>query len=174
MFKKREKTPKISFTSSKSSRKQTFFNCQPRVNVEFNDGLVQPIANWTKDTQPAWNAGLGGRREKVLPVAGPVRGHSSRKHGPRNLTTIVPFSAPPDLEITILPTARVLYPSRSLSLAFSISRVFHFSPTLPVSTLLAPSLPHRETSVVTISPGKGSDILSNASGSGTRYRMRWI
>jgi len=80
---------------------------------------------------------------------------------------------PPDFEFTILPTARVLYLSRSSFLALSIPRVLLFPPALPAPTLLAPPLPHRETSVVTIFPGKGSDILSNASGSGTRYWTRW-
>ena len=64
--------------------------------------------------------------------------------------------------------------SRSLSLAFFISRVLYSPPTPPSQTPLAPSLSHRETPVVTISLGKGRDILGNASGSGTRYWARRI
>ena len=96
-----------------------------------------------------------------------MRGHSSRTHGPRTLTMIVRFCSP-------RPRGRhPSHSSRSLSLAFLISRVLHSPPALLALTLLAPSLSHRETSVVTIFRDKGSDILSNAFGSGTRYRMRW-
>ena len=63
----------------------------------------------------------------------------------------------PDLYIIILPTDRILYQT---SLVFSIARP-------PPEATHAPSLPQRDTSVVTISPRKGSDHLAKASISGT-------
>jgi len=80
-------------------------------------GLVQPIANWAKRDEP--NQGgrpvsLGGWWIMVCPVAGTVRGHSSPRQGPSNLTTRVPLSASPYHIITTLLTARVGYFLRSL------------------------------------------------------------
>ena len=106
-----------------------------------NVGLVQPIANWAKRDEP--NRGgrpvcLGGWWIMVFPVAGTVRGHSSPTHGPSNLTTRVPLSASPYHIITTLLTARVRYFSRSLFLAFVISRVLYCPPTHPGKSELRP------------------------------------
>ena len=62
----------------------------------------------------------------------------------------------------ILPSDRVLY----CLLVF-----FHRPPTAPENTQV-PALPHRDTSVVTIFPGKGSDFPTNPSGSGTARSKR--
>ena len=129
-------------------------------------GLVQPIANWAKRDEPnrgGMPAYLGGWWIIVFPVAGTVRAHSSPTHGLPKPTTRVPLSASPYHTFTTLLTARIRYFSRSLLPSHP-----------PWQIRIAPPLPHRETSVVTIFPGKGSDILSNASGSGTRHWTRWI
>ena len=94
----------------------------------------------------------------VFPVAGTVRSHSSATHGPPILTTRVALSASPYHIFTTLLTARVRYFSRSLLPSHPPWRI-----------QIAPPLPHRETSVVTISRGKGSGFPGTASDSGIRY-----
>ena len=133
------------------------------------DELVQPIVNQTKHTEPFRNA-------------------VSRRSAEKGITGCLASSAGPQLQ-----DARATDPhydyllllsqaSRSPSfpqLAFFISRVLYFSqssfPTCPPSTeTLCASIATSGSSVVTIFPGKGSDILGNASGSGTRYWTRRI
>jgi len=95
----------------------------------YNDGLVQPIANWAKHRESIRRdicspSEVGGKRYDRLPGQRGVIAPARTVHEP---SLRFSFSAPPDHEITILPTARVLYLSRSLSLAFFISRVLYLS-----------------------------------------------
>ena len=120
-------------------------------------GLAQPDANWAKHAGPSLEGmgsgkDAGGRmfsrlpgQHRVIALGDWVRGH------------LLDHAATlPDLYIITLPTDRVLYQT---------SRVF--SITHPPEATHAPSLTQRDTSVVTISPGKGSDHLTKPSVSGT-------
>lgn len=81
---------------------------------------------------------LGGLRKKVSPVAGTVRGHSSRGPGPWTPPLKPSLPALAHLESAILPTTRVLY-----------------CPPATHSDPNGPSLAQRDTSAVTFSPGEG-------------------
>jgi len=98
---------------------------------------------------------LGGLRKKVYPVAGPLRGHSSETLGPWTLPSIFHPRTPFDYKITIS-TPRVL--------EFPTLRVLYFPPTPPHTGSKCALI--STTSAVTISPGKGSGNLANASASG--------
>lgn len=56
---------------------------------------------------------LGGQRKKVLPVAKPVWGHTSRVDGLPTLTTNIPFSYSQISRSAIPLTACIIYSSRS-------------------------------------------------------------
>ena len=110
-------------------------------------GWYNPLPIGQSATSPTGGeAGTPGRWWiMVFPVAGTVRGHSSPTHGPLIPTTRVALSASPYHIFTTPLTARVRYFSRSLL------------PTHPPwQTRIAPSLPHQETSVVTISRSKST------------------
>jgi len=85
---------------------------------KFEGGLGQPIANWAKriELEPGGRKGRQeGRRIKVWPVAGALRGHSSTTHSPYTPMTIVP-------SFLRHQTTRSL---SVLHLAFFISRVLY-------------------------------------------------
>jgi len=98
-----------------------------------------------------------GWRKKVYPVAGPLRGHSLESTGPWTPLYIYYHGTPFDNENTILSTPRVL--------EFPTPRVLDFPPPSPTQHQGA-LIVTRDTSAVTISPGKGSGDPTNASGSG--------
>jgi len=131
---------------------------------KINAGLVQPVANWSRNMRRfsermASTQELGGKRYFRLPGQCGVIAPPSRARGPLERYHAATLLYANNL---ILPSDRVLY----CLLAF-----FHRPPTSPENAQ-APALPHRDTSVVTIFPGKGSDFPTNASGSGTARSRR--
>jgi len=124
--------------------------------MRYKGGLVQPVPNRAKHPRRSSDeksgvSEVGGKRYSLLLgqcgviaqgywVCGyPLKhhGHASRLRHPG------PF------------------PQIAFFIDYSRSPIIHPPPR---TNILAPSLPHTDTWVVTISPGKGSDNLTNASG----------
>ena len=102
---------------------------------------------------------LGGWWKKVYSVAGPLRGHSSKTLGPWTLL----YTGHPRTRFNYKITTST---PRVQVLQFPTPRVLYFPHTHPHPRSKCALIATRDTSAVTISLGKGSGNLANASVSG--------